>query len=100
MPIIYRHEMKDRNQPKAEEPKYPKRTWVSHEGKQWQVTGFRVEDGRRIYDIKAPTADGFGEIKSVDQWELSEPNAIAITDSDRQANRERVMSDAARYQRD
>ena len=100
MPILHSHQMQWRNQPKAEEPKYPKRTWVSHEGKQWQVTGFKVQDGRRIYDIKAPTADGFGEMKSVDQRELSEPTKIAITESDRQANRERVLSEAARYKRD
>ena len=100
MPILYPHQEKQRNPETKPEQKYAKRTWVSHEGRQWQVTGFKVEDGRQIYEIKAPTAHGFGEMKSVDQWELSEPNAIAITESDRQANRERVLSDAARYKRD
>jgi hypothetical protein len=100
MPILYPHEMKDRNQPKAEEPKYPKRTWVQYEGKQWQITGFKVEDGVPMYSLKAPTKDGFGQYATAHQRELSAPNAIAITDSDRQANRERVLNEAARYQRD
>jgi hypothetical protein len=103
MPILYPHQMKDRkdrNAPKKEEPKYPLKSWVQYEGKQWQVIGFKVEDGRRIYELKAPTADGFGEYATAHQRELSAPNAIAISESDRAANRDRVMSEATRYKRD
>ena len=53
-----------------------------------------------MYSLKAPTKDGFGDFATAHQRELSEPTAIAITDSDRQANRERVISEAARYKRD
>lgn len=101
MPIIYRHEIIDRNAPKKEEPKYALKSWVQYQGKQWEVTGFKLDGGvAPTYSLKCPTRDGLGEFATAHQRELSEPNAIAITEADRQANRDRVMSEAARYQRD
>ena len=100
MPIMHSHQMQWRNQPKAEEPKYPKRTWVQYEGRQWEVTGFKLDGGVPMYSLKCPTKDGFGDFTTAHQRELSAPNAIAITESDRQANRERVLNEAARYKRD
>jgi hypothetical protein len=100
MPILYPHQMKDRNAPKKEEPKYPLKSWVSYAGKQWQITGYSFDGGAPMYSLKAPTKDGLGEYATAHQRELSEPNTIAITDSDRQANRERVLNEAAKYKRD
>ena len=100
MPIIYPHQEKPRNPEPKTEQKYPTKSWVQYEGKQWEVTGFKLDGGVPTYSLKAPTKDGFGDFTQVHQRELSAPNAIAITESDRAANRERVMSEAARYQRD
>ena len=100
MPILYRHQQIDRNPEPRPEPKYPKRTWVQYEGRQWEVTGFKLDGGVPMYSLKCPTKDGFGEFATAHQRELSAPNTIAITESDRQANRERVISEAAKYRRD
>ncbi len=100
MPILYPHQMKDRNAPKKEEPKYPLKTWVQYEGKQWQIVDFKLDGGVPMYSLKAPSRDGFGDFATAHQRELSEPNTIAITESDRAANRERVLNEAARYKRE
>jgi hypothetical protein len=100
MPILYPHQQIDRNPEPKQEQKYPNKSWVQYEGKQWQVTGFKLDGGAPMYSLKAPTKDGLGEYATAHQMELSAPNTIAITESDRQANRERVLSEAAKYKRD
>ena len=100
MPIIYRHQQIDRNPEPKPEQKYSTKSWVQYQGKQWQIVDFKLDGGVPMYSLKCPTKDGFGEFATAHQRELSEPNSIAITESDRQANRERVMSEAARYKRD
>ena len=100
MAIIYPHQMKERNPEPKHQQKYSTKTWVSYAGKQWQITGYSFDNGVPTYSLKCPSRDGFGEFATAHQRELSAPNTIAITESDRQANRDRVMSEAARYQRD
>jgi hypothetical protein len=100
MAIIYPHQEKQRNPEPKHQQKYSHKSWVQYQGKQWQITGYSFDGGVPMYSLKAPSKDGFGEFATAHQRELSEPNAIAITESDRQANRERVLNDAARYQRD
>ena len=100
MPIIYRHQQIDRNPEPKPEQKYSLKSWVEYEGKQWQIVDFKLDGGVPIYSLKCPTKDGLGEYATAHQRELAAPNAIAITESDRQANRERVLNEAAKYRRD
>ena len=100
MPILYRHQQIDRNPETKPEQKYSTKSWVSYAGKQWQITGYSFDGGVPMYSLKCPTKDGLGQYATAHQRELTSPNAIAITESDRHANRERVMSEAARYKRD
>ena len=89
MPILYPHQQIDRNPEPKPEQKYSNKSWVQYEGRQWEVTGFKLDGGVPMYSLKAPSRDGFGECCTAHQRELTSPNAIAITESDRQANRER-----------
>ena len=100
MPILYPHQQIDRNPEPKPEQKYSNKSWVQYQGKQWQITGYSFDGGVPMYSLKCPTKDGLGQYATAHQRELTSPTAIAITDSDRQANRERVISEAARYQRD
>ena len=100
MPILYPHQQIDRNPEPKPEQKYSNKSWVQYEGKQWQITGYSFDCGVPMYSLKAPSRDGFGECCTAHQRELTSPNAIAITESDRAANRERVLSEAAKYRRD
>ena len=100
MPILYRHQQIDRNPETKPEQKYSTKSWVQYQGKQWQIVDFKLDGGVPMYSLKAPSRDGLGEYATAHQRELSAPNAIAITESDRQANRERVLNEAAKYKRD
>jgi hypothetical protein len=100
MPIIYSHQQIDRNPEPKHQQKYSNKSWVSYAGKQWQITGYSFDGGVPVYSLKCPTKDGLGQYATAHQRELSAPNTIAITESDRQANRERVLSEAAKYKRD
>ena len=92
MPIIYPHQEKQRNPEPKPEQKYSNKSWVQYQGKQWQIVDFKLDGGVPMYSLKAPSRDGFGEFATAHQRELSEPNSIAITESDRHHLFERSRS--------
>lgn len=96
MPIIY-SQLRD---PKTtHERKYSNNQWVMFEGKHCQVKGYSFENGIPTYTLKLPTQDGLGQILTVHQRDISDTQAVPITDADRQAHRDRVIADEKKYVR-
>ena len=99
MPIIYSHQMKERNPKSTPQRKYSNGQWVVFEGKHCQVKGYSFENGIPMYTLKLPTQDGLGEIFTVHQREIADSQAVPVTEADRQANRDRVLADERNYVR-
>ena len=100
MPIIYSHEMKQRNPKPTPQRKYSNGQWVMFDGKHCQVKGYNFENGIPMYTLKLPTQDGFGEIFTVHQRDINDSQAVTVTDADRQANRDRLESENQKYARE
>ena len=100
MPIIYSHQIKERNPKTTPQRKYSNGQWVIFEGKHCQVKGYSFENGIPTYTLKYPTQDGLGEIFTVHQREIADSQAVPVTEADRQANRDRVLADEKSYARD
>ena len=98
MPIIY-SQLRDRNPKTTHERKYSNNQWVMFEGKHCQVKGYSFENGIPTYTLKLPTQDGLGQILTVHQRDISDAQAVPITDADRQAHRDRVIADEKKYVR-
>lgn len=100
MPIIYSHQMRDRNPKPTPQRKYSQNQWVIFEGKHCQVKGYNFENGIPTYTLKLPTQDGFGEIFTVHQREISDSQAVTVNDADRHAHRDRLESENQKYARE
>lgn len=99
MPIIYSHQLRDRNQKTTHERKYRNNQWVVFEGKHCQVQNYELKDGIPTYTLKLPTQDGLGKILTVHQRDIVDGSSVTVTDADRQANRDRVIADEKKYVR-
>ena len=99
MPIIYSHQIKERNPKPTPQRKYSQNQWVIFEGKHCQVKGYELKDGIPTYTLKYPTRDGFGEIFTVHQRDLADSTPATFTENDRQANRDRLESENQKYAR-
>jgi hypothetical protein len=99
MPIIYSHQIKERNPKPTPQRKYSNGQWVMFEGKHCQVKAYSFENGIPTYTLKLPTQDGFGEIFTVHQRDLADSQAVTVTESHRQANRDRLESENQKYAR-
>ena len=100
MPIIYSHQMRDRNPKPTPQRKYSNGQWVTFEGKHCQVKAYSFENGIPTYTLKYPTRDGFGEIFTVHQRDIADSQAVTVNESHRQANRDRVLADERNYVRE
>jgi len=99
MPIIYSHQMPERNPKPKFQPKYSKNQWVIFEGKHCQVKGFELQDGMPIYTLSLPSSDGLPTILIVHQQEISEAKPIASHEDDRAAHRSRLEAQNEKYKR-
>lgn len=100
MPIIYSHEMRDRNPKPTPQRKYSNGQWVTFEGKHCQVKGYTFENGIPTYTLKLPTQDGLGEVFTVHQRDIADVQAVSVNESHRQANRDRVIAEEKSYVRE
>jgi hypothetical protein len=100
MPIIYSHEMKQRNPKPTPQRKYSNGQWVVFEGQHCQVKGYTLENGVPMYTLKLPTTDGLGHTFTVHQREITEVSAVTVSEKDREDNRNRVKAEIEKYVRD
>ena len=100
MPIIYSHQMKERNPKSTPQRKYSNGQWVIFDGKHCQVKGYEFKDGIPMYTVKLPSQDGLGEILTVHQRDINDSQAVTVNDADRQANRDRVLAEEKNYTRE
>lgn len=99
MPIIYPHQMQERNPKPKVQPKYSKNQWVVFEGKHCQVTGYELKEGMPMYTLSLPSADGLPNILTVHQQEISEAKPIASHEDDRAAHKARLEAQNEKYKR-
>ena len=100
MPIIYSHQIKERNPKTTPQRKYSQNQWVMFDGVHCQVIGYTFENGIPMYTLKTPKTNGLGDIFTVHQREISEGSDVNVTEADRQANRDRVKEESKKYVRD
>lgn len=99
MPIIYSHEIKQRNPKPTPQRKYGQNVWVVFEGQHCQVKGYELKDGVPMYTVSLPSKDDT-QLLTVHQRDISDPSAVVITEKDREDNRARVKAENEKYVRE